>query len=87
MCLSDDYFPSGFPLKLALLCFILNLFPIPGLGTVIYGHYGPPEQKLRKYAIGLAQFICTFLIFGWLWSAAYGFRILGRAIEERVEDA
>ena len=74
----EDALFTAIPVKLALLCFVLNLFPLPGLGTLVHAHFGShgDNLKVRRCIIGVAQFILAFLIFGWLWSAIYGLRIL-----------
>lgn len=59
------------PLK-AVVVFVLNVVPFPGLGTVIYG----------KWERGLVQFLLTFVfLIGWLWAVTDGIRVMLRAFE------
>ena len=89
----EDALFTPVPIKLALLCFILNLVA-PGFGTLAHACFGGSlndNLKFRRCLIGLAQFVLAFVIFGWLWSAIYGVRILWAAIvppaiSQAVED-
>ena len=65
----EDALFTAIPVKLALLCFVLNLFPLPGLGTLVHAHFGSQGDnlKVRRCIIGFAQFILAFLIFNRDW--------------------
>ncbi len=76
MCCEDALF-TPVAIKLAMLCFLLNLVA-PGFGTLLHAYYGGSVNdnlKFRRCIIALAQFALTFVIFGWLWSVIYGVRI------------
>lgn len=54
----------------AIAILVLNIFPFPGLGTALYGHW---ER-------GLMQFLLTFLfLIGWVWAVFDGIRIVSAA--------
>ena len=81
MCCEDALF-TPVPIKLALLCLLLNLVA-PGFGTIAHAYFGGSVKynlRFRRCIIGLAQFVLAFVIFGWLWSAVYGVRLLWVAI-------
>lgn len=57
----------------AVFVLLLNVFPFPGLGTVVYG----------KWERGAAQFLLTFLfLIGWVWAVTDGVRVVLRAFEQ-----
>jgi TM2 domain-containing membrane protein YozV len=53
---------------MAVVILILNILPLPGLGTVIYG------RVLR----GILEFITAFLLVGWIFAILDGIQILTR---------
>ncbi|MES2155731.1 MAG: hypothetical protein V4510_11400 [bacterium] len=57
-----------------ILCLILNILPLPGLGTIIAGvrdgrHVG------RDVVIGVVQLLLTIAILGFIWSVVWGVAI------------
>ncbi|MBW3582995.1 MAG: hypothetical protein KY455_07850 [Euryarchaeota archaeon] len=70
--------PRRVPKGQAILIFVLNAFPFPGLGTVLYG----------KWERGLAQFLLTFVfLIGWVWSVTDGIVIVKNAFQAPRDEA
>lgn len=54
----------------AVVVLVLNIAPLPGLGTALYG----------RWERGALQLVLTFLfLIGWVWAIADGLRIVHRA--------
>lgn len=50
---------------------ILNVLPLPGLGTLVTGVVSR-ENILRDVVVGILQLLLVPLVVGWLWSIVWG---------------
>ena len=57
--------------------FVFNLI-LPGFGTAIAACAGESVSKLQL-AIGLFQFLTTYILVGWIWSIYWGWLIASKA--------
>lgn len=55
-----------------ILCLILNIVPIPGVGTIVAGVVSK-ENMTRDIIKGILQIVIPFL--GWIWGIIDGIRI------------
>ncbi|GCA62972.1 hypothetical protein KIPB_007065 [Kipferlia bialata] len=58
--------------NMKLICFILNILPLPGLGSVIAGLQG---KKNSLIIVGILEFALSFLFIGWLHSIFIGYKL------------
>ena len=58
----------------ALLCLVINVF-VPGLGTIAGGAMGARPLIGR----GIAQFLLTLVVVGWIWGIVTGVQMLRNA--------
>ena len=56
-----------------IILFILNVFP-PGWGTMINSFMGEEWHKITFF-VGLAQFLTSPILIGWIWSIWWGVEI------------
>jgi hypothetical protein len=59
----------------ALICTIVNIALLPGIGTLIAGAMGGKSFYLR----GILQLLLTPVIIGYVWSLMSAIRIMGNA--------
>jgi len=59
---------------MAILCLVLNVF-VPGLGTIVSGILGEKPLIGR----GIAQFVLTLVIVGWVWGIVTGIQLISNA--------
>jgi len=69
-----DTLPTLTPLY-AKFCFLLNLI-LPGSGTIAskvsYFHAKEAIIETNLISTGFSQFLCAFLLVGWVWSILWG---------------
>ena len=58
--------------------FVFNLV-IPGLGTAIAACANDGPVSKLQLAIGLFQFLTTYILVGWVWSIYWGWLIVSKA--------
>ena len=80
MCCSDEVI-QPIDTSMAIVCLILNILVMPGLGTMIHACMTPnPGQGI---IIGLLQLLLSpFFLIGWIWGIVYGVRIYTRSAEK-----
>ena len=61
---------------------ILNLI-LPGFGTMIASCAGNGAVSKTQLAIGLIQFLTTYILVGWIWSIYWGYLIAVKAFDAR----
>lgn len=59
-----------------ILCLILNIVPVPGVGTIIAGVKASATNQIVK---GAVQILTTFILVGAVWSIIDGIRIFMRS--------
>jgi hypothetical protein len=52
-----------------ILCLILNIVPLPGLGSIIAG---AKTSHTKTIVFGIIQFVTAFIVIGWIWSIVWG---------------
>ena len=58
----------------AVICFIINCLPGGcGIGTMISG--GCAGKCMDTLLVGLAQWLLSFIIVGWIWSIIHGWTL------------
>ena len=62
----------------AVIAAILNLL-IPGVGTMITACAGTGVVSKTQIAVGLLQFLTTYVLIGWIWSIYWGYLIVQKA--------
>jgi hypothetical protein len=70
----DNYTPRVARSPWGIACLILDVLPIPGLGTIIAG-VRDGRNLTRDVVIGILQFILAFALIGWVWSIVWGIAI------------
>lgn len=79
MCCSDDLI-QPIDTNMALVCLLLNVLVMPGLGTMIHACMTPTPGA--GIIIGLLQlFLSPFFLIGYIWGIVYGVRIYSRSTE------
>ena len=75
VCMDKEFFPELTEFK-ALICLILNCIPITsGFGTMVSACCDWKKNSCTIILVGLAQFVLTFLIVGWIWSIKHGIKL------------
>ena len=83
-CLDDEFFPDDLTESKALICLILNCIPFTsGFGTILSVCFKSRNNANRIICLGLAQFILTFMFFGWILSIMHGIKLY--AINQKDE--
>ena len=67
-------------MNIAMMCLMLNVLCLPGLGTIINACMGPTVGPGVLY--GTLQFLLTPVLIGWIWSIVHGIRIYKVAQEK-----
>ena len=81
MCPHEAVHPM--PHSIAVCCLILNIF-FPGLGTIINACHG--HHAATGVIIGILQSFTAILLFGWIWSIAYGVQIVNKSKHHGGDD-
>ena len=61
-----------------IAAFIFNLV-LPGFGTAIAACAADGPVPKLQLAIGLFQFLTTYILIGWVWSIYWGYLIVAKA--------
>jgi hypothetical protein len=64
----------------AILCLIVNILLLPGIGTIIAGAMGGRPMILK----GILQLVLTIVIVGWVWSIISAVKIFKNANAAKV---
>lgn len=56
---------------MGIVALILNIIPIPGLGTIIAGVVSGTDV-VKHVIIGILQLVFSFLLIGYIWSIVWG---------------
>ncbi|MGB1696983.1 MAG: hypothetical protein ACPHK8_01130 [Thermoplasmatota archaeon] len=56
---------------MGIIALILNIIPIPGLGTIIAGVVSG-NDVVKHVIIGVLQLVFSFLLIGYIWSIVWG---------------
>ena len=66
---------------------ILNLI-LPGFGTMIAACATSAGAVSKvQLAVGLIQFLTTYILVGWIWSIYWGYLICAKAFDQRAYGA
>ena len=70
----------------AVLAAVLN-FLLPGAGTIFAACYTETYVSKTMVTVGVAQFLTSFLIIGWILSIYWGYLIVMKALNVNVGGA
>lgn len=77
--------PKPMEKNLAIVVLILNIIPIPGIGTIIY-NVKTGDDKWVNAIVPIVLSITFFLwIFGFVWALVDGIKILNAATPTQVQ--
>ncbi|MFA5945017.1 MAG: hypothetical protein WC876_11205 [Candidatus Thermoplasmatota archaeon] len=63
----------------AILCLIVNVILLPGVGTIIAGYVGKRSLLVK----GILQLVLTIVLVGWIWAIVSAVKIMKNSVPAR----